>query len=101
MLDLNSKIQSLPNEAFNPNTNSTDVKHDFEVKIVTGNNSVVKLVEDNDFDGAVVNLKDLKNSLPGLFIEPYLTPLENNTQFLIAGLTNMISIIQIWSNRSR
>ena len=90
LMDFNNTIQTLPKEAFSDTTNATDVKHDFEVKIVTGNNSLVKLVEDNDFNGAVLKLNELKNSLPALFIEPFLTPLQNNTQFLIAGLTNMI-----------
>ena len=89
LVDFNNKIQSLPIEAFNSTANVTDLKQSFEINIVTGNDSLVKLVDDNNFNKVVLRLEEIKDSLPEFFMNPYLSLITNNTQFLILGITNM------------
>ena len=89
LLAFNSKIQSLPKEAFTSD-NVTDVKHDFDVKIRTGEDNLSLLLNGDKFDVVVSRLEQMKDSLPDLFVEPHLNTIVNDIDYLIAGLRNMV-----------
>jgi hypothetical protein len=90
LLAFNSQIQSLPNQAFNSSMNATDIKSDFQVKIDTGTDSLRVLLNESKVDKVVVGLKQMRDSLPTLLTEPYLTPNIELIGYLISGTSNLL-----------
>jgi hypothetical protein len=90
LLAFNNKIQSLPEKAFNSTANATAIKHDFDVKIRTGEDNLSILLNSSKFDIVVSKLEEIKGSLPKLILEPYLNTILIDLNYLMAGLQNML-----------
>ena len=90
LISFNNKIQSLPKIAFNSSANSTDVKLNFSMQMVTGKDNIAQLVSNSSFQTAISRLEEIRDSMPGLLVEHYLTPLLVDIDYLIAGLRNML-----------